>query len=199
MSRFLFFDTETTGVPRDRRTNYTNTRNWPRVVQIAWVVFGGDGREHVAEEFLVRPDGFTIPSAAVRVHGITTRRAREDGAAIEHVMEQFLPAVESAGAGLVAHNLEFDRNVIGAELHRLGLARPDIERNLFRTPAYCTMEGSTAYCRIPGTRGRLKWPTLEQLHRRLFGTGVDGAHGALADVRACARCFFRLREMGVMR
>jgi DNA polymerase III epsilon subunit-like protein len=200
MSRFLIFDTETTGFPLDRRAPYTNARNWPRVVQLAWAVVGEDGREAAAEEHLIRPEGFSIPADAVRVHGITTERARAEGLPLADALGRFLAALdgEADSVALVAHNLDFDRNGLAAELHRVGHARPDIEQALFQKPAHCTMQEATAYCRIPGARGRFKWPTLEQLHRKLFGKGIEGAHTALADVRACARCFFRLRELGVM-
>jgi len=32
----------------------------------------------------------------------------------------------------------------------------------------------------------------------LFGTGFEGAHDALADVKACADCFFELKKRKVI-
>jgi len=199
VSRLLFFDTETSGIPRHRRAGFTDPENWPRLVQVAWAICGEDGREETAQEHLIQPEGFAIPLDATRIHGITTARATQEGIPLADATGRFLAALEFPTLTLVAHNLDFDRNVIAAEFCRLGRPRPAIERALFDPPARCTMQESTAYCRIPGARGRSKWPTLDQLHRRLFGTGVDGAHGALADVRATARCFFELRRRGVMR
>ena len=60
------------------------------------------------------------------------------------------------------------------------------------------MQTSTDYCRLPGRYGRYKWPTLDGLHQKLFGEAPPSGHRALADVRATARCFFRLRELGVV-
>jgi hypothetical protein len=59
------------------------------------------------------------------------------------------------------------------------------------------MVSSTHYCRIPGRYG-FKWPKLDELHTKLFGSAFAGAHSALADVNACARCYFRLREIGIL-
>ena len=61
----------------------------------------------------------------------------------------------------------------------------------------CTMLESTDFCRIPGQYG-FKWPSLDQLHRKLFGAPIGGAHTALADTRACARCFFELKQLNVL-
>ena len=39
---YLFFDTETTGLPRSWKAPITDSNNWPRLVQIAWLVFDLD-------------------------------------------------------------------------------------------------------------------------------------------------------------
>ncbi len=38
MTNYLFFDTETTGVPRNYKAPSSDTRNWPRLVQLACVL-----------------------------------------------------------------------------------------------------------------------------------------------------------------
>jgi len=35
---YLFFDTETTGLPRNYKAPATDLANWPRLVQIAWLL-----------------------------------------------------------------------------------------------------------------------------------------------------------------
>jgi hypothetical protein len=60
------------------------------------------------------------------------------------------------------------------------------------------MKESTAYCAIPGRYGDCKYPNLTELHRKLFQKAFDGAHDALADVRACKAAFFELRTRGVI-
>ena len=34
---YLFFDTETTGLPRNWKAPVTHLNNWPRMIQIAWI------------------------------------------------------------------------------------------------------------------------------------------------------------------
>jgi hypothetical protein len=56
------------------------------------------------------------------------------------------------------------------------------------------MELSTEILKLPNPRGGYKWPNLTELHTYLFGKGFDGAHDAMADVKACANCFFELKK-----
>ena len=58
---------------------------------------------------------------------------------------------------------------------------------------------ATDFCAIPGGRGgRFKWPTLTELHEKLFGEGFGDAHDAAYDVAATAKIFFELCRKGVI-
>jgi DNA polymerase III epsilon subunit-like protein len=190
---YLFFDTETTGIPLNYRAPVADLANWPRVVQLAFLVAGPTGERVEAREFVIKPDGYTIPADAARVHGITTERALAEGVAIGEALAAFAGALARTQV-LVAHNLSFDENILGAEFLRAKLGNP-----LAGMKGICTMESSTAFCGIPGRMGRPKWPTLAELHGKLFGQGLAKAHAALADVETCAKCFFELRRRGVVR
>ena len=60
------------------------------------------------------------------------------------------------------------------------------------------MQSSTNYCAIPGFYGNYKWPTLDELHRKLFNTGFEDAHDASVDINATAKCFWELKRRGVI-
>ena len=62
--KYLFFDTETTGVPRNYKAPSSDTRNWPRLVQLAWILTEADGRRIHQSNLIVNPDGFVIPADA---------------------------------------------------------------------------------------------------------------------------------------
>lgn len=187
----LFFDTETTGLPRNYKAPVTDLANWPRVVQIAWLLTDDAGAEITSAEHIVRPDGYEIPAESSRVHGITTERALREGAPLSEVLGATRAAIDKA-AVMVAHNMAFDEKILGAEFLRAG--QPNVVEAKKRL---CTMQASTDFCALPGRYG-YKWPNLQELHARLFHESFDGAHQALVDVRACARCFFELRRLGVM-
>ena len=63
-----------------------------------------------------------------------------------------------------------------------------------------TMKLTTEFVGIPNSRGRsgFKYPSMTELHYKLFNRGFEGAHDALVDVEALARCFFKLQEIGVL-
>lgn len=186
---YLFFDVETVGFPKKWNSPHTDTFNWPRMVQIAWVLYDKDREILERESHIIQPEGFEIPYEAERIHKISTERAREEGSELRGVLKTFAKTIDKAQY-IIAHNLNFDENVVGAEFHR-----KSIEQRLFSTERYCTMREGTYFCRLPGKDGRLKWPSLGELHLKLFGEKFANAHDALADTEACARCFFKLVDM----
>jgi DNA polymerase III epsilon subunit-like protein len=188
---YLFFDTETTGIPKNYKAPASDLNNWPRLVQIAWLVADESGHEITSAEHIVRPAGFTIPPAAAKIHGISNKMALQNGLEIEAVLD---PLVEAMGkvSALIAHNVQFDEKIVGSELLRAGYSN-----HVEAKPRKCTMLSSTNYCRISGPYG-YKWPTLQELYGKLFNEAFTGAHRALADVRACARCYFELKRLKVM-
>ena len=185
---FIVFDTETTGFPKNWNLPYTDTDNWPRVVQIAWQVHDNMGRLIDAKDYIIRPEGFDIPYDAEKVHGISTQLAVNEGHDLTEILLEFNEVLNQSKF-VVGHNLKFDRNVVGCEFHRLG-----IENQLQTIPLLDTMTEKTAnLCRLPGGRGgKFKWPSLSELHQFLFDVPFSEAHNATADVEATTRCFFEL-------
>jgi len=190
---FLIFDTETTGLPKNYNAPIEDLDNWPRLVQLAWEIHNKEGKLIAAKNHIVKPEGFTIPYGSEKVHGITTQKALEDGKDLKEVMQEFSEDVKNSFL-VIGHNIEFDLNILAAEYLRLGLENP-----LKNTPQLCTKLESTDFCQLPGGRGgSYKWPTLFELHKRLFDEEFDEAHNASADVAATARCFLELFRLKVL-
>ncbi len=152
---YIIFDTETTGLPQNYNAPITDLDNWPRAVQIAWQLHESDGRLISANNIIIKPEGFSIPFNAVKVHGITTEKALSVGEDLKSVIEKFALDVNRAKY-LVGHNIEFDINVMGAEFIRAGF-----ELDLTQFQRLDTKEWGTDFCAIPGGKGgKYKWPTL---------------------------------------
>lgn len=190
---YIFFDTETTGLPKNYKAPATDTDNWPRVTQLAWQVYDEDGKLIRERCNLIKPDGWVIPDEEFfRKNNMSTERCEKEGVRLIDILEDFVQQVDVAEY-LVAHNMSFDDKVIGAEMVRMKLGFRAEPKKL------CTMQESTTFCRMqPFRYGTYKWPTLIELHEKLFNEGFDGAHDALADVRACARSFFELKKRNVI-
>jgi DNA polymerase III epsilon subunit-like protein len=189
---FLFFDTETTGLPRRWGAPVTELDNWPRLVQLAYIAYDADGNLLRSVDTLVKPVGFVIPEEAAKIHGVTTERALKEGRDLLEVLKEFRALLDGTRY-LIAHNMGYDEKIIGAEFLRNGMT--DIPPSVIKI---CTMHSTTEYCEMPGARG-YKWPKLAELHRKLFEADFEGAHNALADVSATAKCFWELRKRGVLK
>jgi DNA polymerase III epsilon subunit-like protein len=190
---YLVFDTETTGLPLSYDAPPSDVDNWPRIVQLAWETFGPDGRRTGAQCNVIRPDGFRIPKDAASVHGISTDIARRTGIPLPEALDAFSKALRRSSV-VVSHNLrKFDLPTVRAEFCRLG--RPD---HLRGKVLICTMEDATGYCALPGRYG-FKWPTLQELHLKLFGRRAAETHNAAKDVAICSKCFFELKRLRVIR
>ena len=187
---YLFFDTETTGIPKNYKAPVSDLENWPRLVQVAWLVTDETGEEISSAEHIVKPNGFTIPADAAKVHGITTDIALARGVDIKTALDAIIKDINLATM-LIAHNIAFDEKILGAELLRAGYAN-----YVDAKPRRCTMQSATDFCRLPGPYG-FKWPTLNQLHVKLFHESFSDAHRALVDVRACAKCYFELKRLNI--
>jgi DNA polymerase III subunit epsilon len=188
---YLFFDTETTGLPKNYKAPVTEVDNWPRLVQLAWMLYDAAGVLVERNNTIVQPEGWTIPDAAARLHGITTEQAMIQGFPVGYVLKHFERALGEADL-VVAHNMAFDEKVVGAEFLRLGL--PDFVHDKRRA---CTMLASVSYCALQGQYG-FKWPKLRELYKKLFGCEFEGQHNAANDIEATAKCFFELKRLNIL-
>lgn len=196
-AHLMVFDVETTGLPKTRNGPYTLVDNWPRVVSICWIIT--DASRNTAEEYytIVKPDGYTIPQESVRIHGISMERALSQGVPLDDVFLRLGDVLKKYKVGsLVAHNADFDRNVLFSEMHRR--SHP-LLGELQKLGTICTKESATNFCAIPAWGGRYKWPTLEELHSKLFGQSPSGQHNARHDAQATLKCFFKLVDLRVIR
>jgi DNA polymerase III epsilon subunit-like protein len=188
---YLFFDTETTGLPKRYNAPIDDFDNWPRLVQIAWILYDKNGKEIISKDYIIKPEGFIIPQESSLIHGITNERAIEEGHDLIDVLSEFENLVEEAEF-LIAHNIDFDEKIMGAELLRIG--NMDCFPNKKR---FCTMKASTNFCAIDSQYG-YKWPKLSELHYKLFETNFDEAHNASIDIQITAKCFWEMKKRGLI-
>lgn len=191
----LFFDTETTGIP-DRSAKWdVDFNDYPRIVQIAWMI-----GEH-AESHIIRPEGWEIPEETVAVHGITTEYALEHGEPFILVIARFIEFATNAGL-LCGHNIHFDTGIIKAnilrELGREYYNANDVEQALFKGKRIDTMRSTMKWVDARNSWGKLKFPNLGELYARCFPGETFPAHDALEDVKAVARCLPVILEMGLV-
>lgn len=185
---YLFFDTETTGLPKKYNAPVSNLGNWPRLVQVAWILTDEFGQIVSQNEHIIKPNGFTIPGVASGIHGIDNLKAHQEGKDLKNILGIFNNILNNNSPVLVAHNLMFDQNILAAEFLRVGM-----ETDFLNLKNICTMKSGVSFCNLPNKR----FPKLSYLYHELFNESFDNAHNALADTTACYRCFFEMKKRGL--
>ena len=176
--RLLIFDTETTGLPKSRQPSSKGPNNWPHIVSISWVILDADTNKIEKEQsYIVKPLGWTIPEDSIKIHGITNEKAHSNGTDLAKVMGEFLGEAYDM---LVAHNLEFDYNVLHNAIHW------DLElpfSSLYKKMT-CTMELSRGLCKLRTKLGFYKSPKLSELYEHVFkkSPNKDSLHTSIYDV-----------------
>lgn len=195
ITMIVFLDTETTGLPIKRSNSAHHLSNWPRLVEIAWIECDDKGAIKSEEDLIIKPDSFEIPPEATAIHGITTKKAIKDGVLLKEALRSFGLSFNNAEF-CVGHNIDFDVNIINAEFLRAKIFLKNF--CIFSKPMKCTMKSSTKFCRLKNGYGHNKYPSLLELHTKLFGEPYEDTHNALNDARACMRCYFELHRRGIL-
>lgn len=177
--KYLFFDTETTGVSK--------TSN---LVSIAWLLANDEGVTLHSEYHIIKPEGWIIPEETIKIHKITQTTAERFGANQRDVLWRFLWFVNEADV-LVAHNIQFDQKIVNNALKTyLGhsLMLEDYGKRLF-----CTMMHAKEVVGRVTRNNKFKNPTLTEMYTQLFGSAPVGQlHNAMVDVQVLTQCFFKL-------
>ena len=174
MPIILCFDTETTGKPppstdpRFKTEGFFNDKRvpaelWPRIVQLSFIQYDTDRMvvvKHYDEIIKMKP-GVKIPLPSTKVHGITDKMS-ERGIDIHRAMIDFMKACNESSL-VVGHNIQFDINVVSAELALLnrnpGVSLQEkkdftvlLKSFLYREnekPKFCTMKNAKEPCQLP--------------------------------------------------
>ena len=85
---YLIFDTETTGLPQDFKKSYQDLDNWStaRCVQLSWQLHDRLGKLIDSGNDIIKPDGFDIPQASIKIHRITNEMANEKGISVKKLL-----------------------------------------------------------------------------------------------------------------
>lgn len=203
MSKALFFDTETTGLPLFSEPSEHPAQ--PHIVQLAACLVDLDTRTTLASlDVIIRPDGWDIPQEVSAIHGITTEMAMDLGVPEGQAVDMFLALWGNRHR--IAHNESFDARILRIAIKRhLDSRNEDLLVPLSdewkNGQAECTARLSTPICRLPPTakmlaakRNNHKTPKLTEAYLHFFGKEFENAHSALADVRACMDVYFAIKD-----
>lgn len=202
--KLLVFDTETTGLPpKTKNMKMEDLDYWPHVVQFSYIVYDTESNIIIKIKDSIIKIPVNMCQEVIDIHGITNEMSQSSTCNIENVLEEFYYDFENVDC-VVAHNINFDLNMIKVELMRLTMRENDAEVfksflksvNSTKQNVYCTMANSTELCnlKVLSKFGNYytKFPKLSELHFELFGVVPRNLHNSMNDVLICLRCYYKL-------
>lgn len=209
--RILLFDTETTGLPSSRIISPDTLHMWPHIVQFSYIIYDTELNTIVEMfDYVVKmKKDIVIPEDSIKIHGITNEMSIRIGVPIEEILNEFFYYLKTVDE-IVGHNIAFDINIIRVELLRLinstyeQLPKNEITIQKYNLHAitncknlYCTMQESIDLCNIQVVskygKSYLKFPSLLELHEKLFTSAPQNLHNSLNDVIVTLRCFIKIK------
>jgi DNA polymerase III epsilon subunit-like protein len=167
--RAMIFDVETTGLiakPNPAKAIPPRLEECPYIIQLSFVIFDLNTNRVLEsyDAYIDIPEEVPIIDRITEITGITREIIREKGKSIVKVLEAFYTAYMKCDIA-IAHNLEFDRNMIEIEVARNANAISESETSvcsianmramfipdfttLYKIDLYCTMKASIDLCSI---------------------------------------------------
>ena len=186
----IVLDTETSGLPEMKKFGeYYNPLllkyyDTSRIIEIGYVVYSSNKNELFRRSFLIKPKNFVITNH--NIHGITNKMANDEGIQIVDALDILLCDILNV-SNFVAHNVNFDYNVLLSECYRnYNFELADKLKSLNKE---CTMLMGKKYL------NQSKYPSLKNLYLH-FNKDVNGqtlkCHRAMEDTLMCANCYFNM-------
>ena len=197
--KVMVFDTETTGLPKYMKhtPNQNNLDNWPHIVQMSYIIYDTDTDRvlNITDHIIRVPEGVQITEENAAIHGITQEISRQ-GIPLNVALDEFMVDFDKVDL-IVAHNIEFDKKMLMAELYRANYILC-VDKIHTSTKYVCTMQEGIDLCNIKAftkieKKEYIKWPTLAELCQHLFNYEPKNLHNSLNDVAICLRCFLKMQ------
>lgn len=164
----------------------------PQIVAIACALYESRTEEISVFDALIRPDGFTIPESAVKIHGIDQRRAVKYGIPLKTALSVVMNMAALAPT-CISYGLEtFDARVIRAALGHIGVGKPFPPTGV---EGVCVKSLATEIVKQEGEGGRYKRPDLAEASMVLLRRPL--ARTTISNMRTCAEIYFHLKSIGV--
>jgi DNA polymerase III subunit alpha len=210
MTFCIVFDTETTGLPKCKRgvpVTMDNLHWWPHIIQLSFIVYDISNMSIVkmGDHIIKLPESVDIPQESTAIHGISREISNKQGVFIQVALKEFMDMYTQCEFA-VAHNFDFDINMIRVEVFRMPInSFYPFTRSQYtnyhqfinslkssKPTDYCTMKTGKKDCNIVRTNRMgtyIKFPTLVELYKHRFGIEPKNMHNSFNDVIATLRCF----------
>lgn len=183
----MFIDTETIGLPIVKNLNLKwgeypyykllNRYDAARIVQLSYMITDEKFNEKEMHDYIVKKENFSIDNS--QFHGITNEISLKNGIDFDKIFEIFYEKLKTV-THIIAHNINFDINVIKSELFRRD--KIHIIEELEKKTLLCTMKHCKNILKIVNQYGRYKNPSLKEIYQFCFNKDIENAHNSKYDV-----------------
>ena len=204
----LIFDVETTGLYDKKKP----IAQQPHILQMSYLLYNIETKQIVkAVDSYIRVDQSVVIKPEVTAINHCTRDLCNNGMPIQSMLTNFYYDYHLAET-VIAHNYDFDSNLIRIEFQRNWLFLSNITPQGLQLfdPSYmnevgvkklCTMKDTIPLVKAPHKNpkpddeknGNYKWPSLIELHNYCYGYIPDNMHNSMMDVFVTLRCLMKYK------
>jgi DNA polymerase-3 subunit alpha len=179
----MIFDTETNGLPITRYYGYfpvyTDNNSYinARVVQVSYILTDKLYNKLEESDTIIKRDNFEITNH--QFHGITEAISENKGIPFKDFAESFGHALDLVDT-IIAHNINFDFNVLCAEFYRYNLL--ELIQKMESKCQICTMKRyKYVVCAKFKNSNDVKDPNLKELYQFATGKVMENHHNSMHD------------------
>lgn len=181
---YLFIDTETNGLPDMTNIKYGNypiftnidKYNTARIIQLSFMLCDENLKELEMHDYIIKRENFEINN--FEFHGITNDIS-DNGIDFYEAINIFMTTLEKCKY-IVAHNTNFDLNVIKSEFYRRNMINHI--KILTNTQDICTVKKLKYIVKAKNKYNKIKDPSLRELYYYAFNKELENAHNSKYDV-----------------
>jgi len=180
----LILDTETSGLPYCPRygifSDYRDLKCYStsRLVQICYIITSDTFRQLEESSVIIKAKDFKIKNS--QFHGITDEISQKDGIDFDNFAEMFNNSLDHVTA-IIAHNIDFDINIICSELYRNGFL--EIIKKINSKKLICSMKLTKNVVNATFKNSTdIKDPNLKELYHFCTGKELVNHHSCMFDV-----------------
>lgn len=183
---YLIIDTETIGLPNFENLkfgefpDYTNLEKYDnaRIIQLTFMKTDSILDEIKLNDYIIYSNNeFKVSNT--EFHGITNEISKSKGTDYQIIYDIFYKELCEC-THIIAHNINFDINVIKSELYRRKLFHIIIE--LDKKKLICSMKYFKYIIKAKNKNGKIKNPSLKELYYYAFNKELENAHNSKYDV-----------------
>jgi DNA polymerase III subunit alpha len=130
------------------------------------------------KNILIKTDGFDILNS--NIHGITFEKSVLEGVEFARAIESDIAPILKRANYLVAHNSDFDTNILKSELFRYH--QLDTLAHFENMHVVCSMKATKQLVKAKSSNNRLKMPNLKELYEFATKKEMTNHHDASFDV-----------------